>query len=70
MSSAKSYSLTSTAGSSQRLVNEWQAKQHPRQVQEKQARAAAQQHAEQECMDEDRQEIEEAKALLPPDALE
>jgi hypothetical protein len=66
-----------TTGSFSRLshfidqaIKEWQAEQHAREVDDEQARAAEQQCAEHQRMEEERQQIEDAKALLPAETLE
>jgi hypothetical protein len=51
-------------------IKEWQAKQRTQEANEEQSRAAEQQRAEHQRMEEERQQIEEVKALLPPEALE
>jgi len=66
-----------TTGSFSRLshfidqaIKERQAEQHTREVDQEQARAAEDQRAEQQRMEEEHQQIEEARALLPPETLE
>ena len=51
-------------------IKESHAEQHTQEVDEERSRAAEQQRAEHEHMEEERHQIEEAKALLPPDILE
>lgn len=65
-----------TTGSFSRLshfidqaIKEWEAEQHARQVNQDQARVVEDQHAEQQRMEEERQQIEEVKASLPPETL-
>jgi hypothetical protein len=66
-----------TTGSFSRLshfidqaIKEWQAEQQTREVHQEKARTVAHQRAEQQRMEEERQQIEEAKALLSPETLE
>jgi hypothetical protein len=51
-------------------IKERQTAQHTQEAKEEQVRIAEHQRAEQQRMDEERQQIEEAKALLPPETLE
>jgi hypothetical protein len=51
-------------------IKEWQAEQRLHEVDEEQSHVAEQQRAEHQRMDEERRQIEKAKALLPPEILE
>jgi hypothetical protein len=51
-------------------IKEWQAEQRTQEVDAEQSRAAEQQRAEHQRIEEERHQIEEAKALLPQEALE
>jgi hypothetical protein len=51
-------------------IKKWQAEQRRQELDEEQSRMAEQQHAEHQRMEEERHQIEEAKALLPPEILE
>jgi hypothetical protein len=66
-----------TTGSFSRLshfidqaIKEWQAEQQIREVHQEEVRTIEHQRAEQQRMDEERHQIEEAKALLSPETLE
>jgi hypothetical protein len=66
-----------TTGSFSRLshfidqaIKEWQAEQHIREVNVEKARAAERQRAEHQRVEGERQQIEDAKALLSPEILE
>jgi hypothetical protein len=51
-------------------VKERQTEQHTQEAKEEQVRIAEHRRAEQQRVDEERQQIEEAKAILPPETLE
>jgi hypothetical protein len=51
-------------------IKEWRAERRTQEVDAEQSRAAEQQRAKHQRMEEERHQIEEAKALLPPDILE
>lgn len=51
-------------------IKERQTAQHTQEAKEEQVRVVEYQRAEQQRMDEERQQIEEAKAILPPETIE
>jgi hypothetical protein len=51
-------------------IKEQETEQHTQKAKEEQVRVTEYQRAEQQRMNEERQHIEEAKALLPPETLE